>query len=342
MSQVLKGLALTLGIAVLGLVAFYLWATSEVYPRASYAETVAYGDDVPPEQDEITVVSYNIGYLSGLANAAYVPAEGEEPNQLQGQAFFEQNLETAIATLRPLQPDLLAMQEIDINSNRSYHVHQVNALADGLKFPVGSSVISWNKRYVPFPLWPPSEHFGQVVAAQAVLSRFPIENNERVVLEKVASNPFFYNALYLDRLAQVTTLRVNQQPVILINIHLEAFDNPTRVNQTNYVKALAENYAKEYPVLLVGDFNSAVNRPEEGDIKSIELMNQSSVLTPAIPIGQYSDPAQATYPSNKPAYKLDYIFYTPATIEMIEARVMSELGQTSDHLPIAMKFRLRR
>ena len=99
------------------------------------------------------------------------------------------------------------------------------------------------------PYWPPSAHFGRILSGQAVLSRYPIAKNDRIVLEKVASNPFYYNAVYLDRLAQVTEVQVGGQSVILINLHLEAFDNPTRLEQTKVVKDLAARYAQDYPVL---------------------------------------------------------------------------------------------
>jgi endonuclease/exonuclease/phosphatase family metal-dependent hydrolase len=340
--KLLKGAGITLGVSALGLVAFYLWATAGSYPSEKYAEIVTDGDpNGVPARDTLTVISYNIGYLSGLANAAYKPEAGESAEVATGAAFFEQNLARAIATLQSLNPDLIALQEIDLDAKRSYHVNQVQALAKALGFPAWAITINWDKTYVPFPFWPPAAHFGKVVSGQAVLSRYPIQKNDRIVLEKVTHNPFFYNALYLDRLAQVTEIAIDGQPLILINLHLEAFDAPTRINQTQVVKDLAESYAENYPVLLLGDFNSAVNRAEEGDIKSIEILSQSSTFLPAVAPDQRGNPNQATYPSNRPAYKLDYIFYTPETLEMVSTRVITEAGQTSDHLPIAMTFKLK-
>ncbi|MFG6099307.1 endonuclease/exonuclease/phosphatase family protein [Leptothoe sp. ISB3NOV94-8A] len=319
-----------LGSLALVLVVFYGWATSGSYPRDKYTEILTYDvEAAAAEENTLSLVSYNIGYLSGLTNQEAV----ERPKSL-----FDGHLESAIATLRSLNPDIIAFQEIDIASKRSYNVNQLDALANALGLANAGLAINWNKNYVPFPYWPISAHFGKIVSGQAVLSRYPIVENNRIVLEKVASRPFFYNAVYLDRLAQVTQVDINGRALIVINVHLEAFDNPTRFNQTYAVRQMAETYAKEYPVLLVGDFNSAVNRPEEGE-RSIEVLAESGAFSSALPREQWPD--QPTFPSEPPEHKLDYLFYTPESIELTATRVIPEVGTASDHLPLMMTFTLK-
>ena len=176
-----------------------------------------------------------------------------------------------------------------------------------------------------------------MVSGQAVLSRYPIRRNERLVLEKVPTNPFYYNALYLDRVAQVTEIEVSGQTLVVINVHLEAFDAPTRSRQTQVVRELAEGYAQDFPVLLVGDFNSSLNRMEEGDSRSIQILLDSPMLAAA----QSTDGEDVTFPSDQPQYTLDYIFYTPATLEILDAGVVKSTAQASDHLPIQAQVRLR-
>ncbi|ESA36709.1 endonuclease exonuclease phosphatase [Leptolyngbya sp. Heron Island J] len=323
----LKLVLAILGSLALALVVFYVWATAGSYPREQYTDILTYDvDSSEADSSTFSLVSYNIGYLSGLTNQEAV----ERPQDL-----FEGHLKDAIAALRPLNPDIIAFQEIDIDSKRSYNVNQLDALANALALPYAGLAINWDKNYVPFPYWPISAHFGKIVSGQAVLSRHPIVKNERVVLEKVASRPFFYNAVYLDRLAQVTQVDINDRPLIIINVHLEAFDNPTRFNQTRAVREMAETYAQDYPVLLVGDFNSALNRPEEGE-RSIEIMAESALFTSAVSRDQWTE--QPTFPSEPLEHKLDYLFYTPATIELNDTRVVTEVGTASDHLPLVMTF----
>ncbi|MBT9313827.1 endonuclease/exonuclease/phosphatase family protein [Leptothoe spongobia TAU-MAC 1115] len=328
--MILKLILAIVGSLSLTLVVFYAWATSGSYPRENYTDILTYNvDSSDADGQQLSLVSYNIGYLSGLTNLEAVK---------RPQTLFDDNLANVIANFRSINADIIAFQEIDIDSKRSYHVNQLEALANGLGLAKAGLAINWNKNYVPFPYWPVSAHFGKIVSGQAVLSRYPIAENQRIVLDKVASRPFFYNAVYLDRLAQVTQVDIGDQSLMVINVHLEAFDNPTRFQQTRIVRDMAETYAKDYPVLLVGDFNSALNRPDEGD-RSIEIMAESELLTSALPKAQWTN--QPTFPSQPPEHKLDYLFYTPATIELNGTRVVTEVGTASDHLPLMMTFTLK-
>ena len=115
------------------------------------------------------------------------------------------------------------------------------------------------------------------------------------------------------------------------------------------MRALAEDYAKTYPVIVVGDFNSALNRnsfvtTQDETIQetqfSIKEMLASEQLASAVPPSEWIG-KNATFPSDKPEYKLDYMFYTPSTIEVIETGVLTAAKESSDHLPITMRFRLK-
>jgi endonuclease/exonuclease/phosphatase family metal-dependent hydrolase len=312
---------------------FYFWASSATYPPEKYTEVVSYGPSTATRDDDgvFTVVSYNIGYLSGLTNNLAVARDRQ---------LYDTNLETARAALAGLNADFIGFQEIDLNSRRSFNVDQVAALAEKLGFAQGAIALNWDKRYVPFPYWPPTAHFGRIVSGQALLSRYPITANERVVLQKVASKPFFYNALYLDRLAQVTQVDVQGQPLILINVHLEAFDAPTRRQQTQVMLDLFNQYDAEYPVLMLGDFNSSP-QSSDGTEPTINALLQADYLRAEFPSELFSSPAVLTFPSDQPEVKLDYVFYNPAKIEAVDARVVQEAAQASDHLPVMMRFRLR-
>jgi endonuclease/exonuclease/phosphatase family metal-dependent hydrolase len=337
----LKWLSLLVGLPAAAIALLYIWGSASTYRQQDYAAITFYGSERPTEAQPIdsnaannasyTIVSYNIGYLSGLTN---------NTTETTDKALFEANQAQAIAALKPLNPDILALQEIDFGSRRSYAVDQAEAIAQGTGLTFGAIAINWDKNYVPFPYWPPSAHFGKMLSGQALLSRqHPIEKNSRVVLARVADKPFFYNAFYLDRLAQVTQVSLNNRPIVVINVHLEAFDIPTRLNQTKFVRELAEDYAQTYPVILLGDFNSSPNRTEETDF-SIEIMAASKQFVSAVPPDTWGK-STATFPSNQPEYKFDYIFYTPDSIEALQSQVVSAAAQASDHLPIMMRFRLK-
>lgn len=321
-----------LGVVIFAVFIFYFWASSNAYPRNKYAEIVDYPTFAPTNKDEFTLITYNLGYLSGLTNNLAVDRE---------KKLFDDNLKTVIDALKPLNPDFIGFQEIDLGSKRSFKVNQVSELAKALSFNQAAITINWDKTYVPFPYFPFSAHFRRILSAQAVLSRYPITNNKRIVLDKVASKPFFYNAFYLDRVAQVSEIKVNNRSVILINVHLEAFDAPTRKKQTEYIQKLLSEYVDEHPVLLVGDFNSTVPPIPENPQPTVDILLKTASIKSALPPEALNNPEISTFPSDKPKVKLDYVFYTPNNIEVSEWRIVDEVKQASDHLPVLVKFRFR-
>ena len=336
MKQILLKLLSISGISftvlLTALMVFYFWASSSSYPRKKYTEVVEYKTSAATDSDNVfTVVTYNIGYLSGLTNNQAV----ERNKQL-----FDNNLKTAITALKPLKPDLIGFQEIDLDSKRSFNINQVDKIAEALNFAQGAIAINWDKNYVPFPYFPFSAHFGRILSGQAVLSRYPIDFHERIALENVTNKPFFYKAFYIDRLAQITKINIKGRSLILINVHLEAFDVSTRQKQTEFLQKLLSKYVDNYPVLLIGDFNSTLINTENPQ-PTINLLLKNPSLKSAIPKDKLSNEESTTFPSDKPIAKLDYIFYTPKTIEAVEWRIISEAKQASDHLPLMMKFRFR-
>lgn len=334
--KALKWIGLLVGLPSIAIAIFYIWASAATQDLQEADAVVNYAGSGDSEAqtstiDGYTIASYNIGYLSGSANNTTERLE---------QSAYEKNLKSAIAALKSVNPDIVAFQEIDFASKRSYEVNQAEAIAQATGLYNGATATNWDKNYVPFPYWPPTAHFGKMLSGQAILTRpeFSIEENHRLVLEEVADRPFFYKAFYLSRLAQVAKVNLQGQPVIVINTHLEAFVEKTRASQTAFVRSLAEDYAKTYPVILLGDFNSALNRAEETDF-SIKILMDSEVLSPAEPPSNWE--SKPTFPSNQPKYKLDYIFYTPKTIDVLETQVVAAAGKSSDHLPIVMRFRLK-
>lgn len=340
MKTFLKVLALLVGLPTVVIAAFFLWGSAGTSDQQTYADITQYDAPGPAVKSNYTIVSYNIGYLSGLTNNTQIkPA----------RSFFEANQQRAIAALQSVNPDVIGFQEIDFGANRSYGINQMDAIAETMKMNAGAIAINWDKNYLPFPYWPPSAHFGKILSGQAIVSRYPIESNSRVVLERVTGESLLRRAFYIERLAQVAQISLDGQPLIVINVHLEAFDEATRVSQTRFVRSLAEEYAETLPVIVMGDFNSALNRADfvaatgetQGETQfSIKEMLASEQLTSAVPQADWNGD-NATFPTDKPDYKLDYIFYTPNTIEVIETQALGAAGESSDHLPIMMQFRFK-
>ena len=305
-------------------VIFFFWASAPTLPIESYESIGKLDHAMAPENDStFSIVTYNIGYLSGMTNNT----TAEKPKSL-----FEGNLELVKSQVKKVNPDIIALQEIDYKAKRSHWVDQHAELVN-LGYPFYAKAINWDERYLPFPYWPPKMHFGNVVSGQSIVSKYALKDHKREVLERVANAPFYRDAFYLERLAQVATVTLNGQDVVIINVHLEAFDKPTRMNQFKEIEAIYQSYKDNFPVLLLGDFNSKY-RDESAGIQSV--LNDPELGCAAIDTSIAN-----TYNSKNPHKRIDYIFYTKNSIEELEGRVLHEFGEASDHLPVYMKFRLK-
>jgi len=325
MKKSFKFLLRFIALLIIAAVVFFFWASSPTLEENEYAKLIELEHNIVPDNDSIfSIITYNIGYLSGMTNNLPVA----KPKEL-----FEKNLEKVLLETAKVNPDIIAFQEIDFNASRSYNVNQQNKIA-GLGYNYIAKTVNWDETYVPFPYWPPSMHFGKMVSGQSILSKYPLKDHQRIVLERVADNPFYRDALYLDRLAQVVTVVVNGKEVVIINIHLEAFDKKTREKQLASVIRLFQKYAATNPTILLGDFNSDPSYKDAVIKKVFELPNVGNAAF-------FNEKYELTFNSKNPFERLDYIFYTTNSIEYVNGKVLKQFEDASDHLPVEMQFKLK-
>lgn len=328
------------GLLLGSVLTFYLWASSGVlspdeFERGELSASSEFEAATPHRR--MTLVTYNIGFASGLSN-------NTGDNATEGE--YSANLEAIIRVLKEANPDFVVFQEIDYDSDRSYHRDQLTPIADalGLRFRVRG--YNWDKKYLPFPYWPPSSHFGSVLSGQALASGFPVAEHSKITLVAPEERPFFYNQFYLDRTIQISKVDLGAGVLTILNVHLEAYMNGTRQKQSlEIVEAVRAQ--GDVPLILIGDFNAQPpwtdgGADEQGrPDRTIANILEQTGLRKAIPEEAYSDEnRQLTFPSDDPFVSLDHIFYNEY-IERLEARVLSDAGTGSDHLPVLMTFRLK-
>jgi len=321
-----------------GFTAFFAWASAGPLDTAMYAAGAIEVSDrhtVGAAPETIRIVTYNVGYASGRSN---------NTGQNATEAEYGANLDRIVAALDAADPHIVAYQEIDYASARSYFVDQLTHVADALEHPFRARAYNWDKNYLPFPYWPPGEHFKRVQSGQAVSSVLPIRGHSKVTLMKPVERPFYYNAFYLDRIAQIVAVDVNGAPVTLINVHLEAYMVGTRQAQAEQVVEIVRQY-DHGPLILLGDFNA--EPPWVGDggdggepDRTMDLIFEETGLRAAIPESAYEDGDHFTFSSWEPGVRIDHILYNE-WIEGVDARVLADAGEGSDHLPVLMTFRVR-
>ncbi len=333
MKYFIRAIFILFAVLILSFIFFYFWAGSPFYPKSEYYKVSEFDNKIKIPGDTFSIMTYNIGYLSGIDNNL--------PTITPFDTTYV-HLKKAIQVLKTINPDFIGFQEIDFYSHRSHYMNQFDSIGRSAGFYNGAMAVNWDRKYVPFPYWPPSVQFGKLLSGQAILSKYKILDNTVIILPKPDSNPFYYNKFYLDRLIQTASVKIpGGKPLLIVNVHFEAFDKNTRENDSGILIQYLKNIPADQVYLLVGDFNS---RPpyrgvSENDETTIHAILEFG-LKPAIDEEVYqTDPREFyTFNSESPVEKIDYIFYNPEKIEKIKAYVVKQMGSLSDHLPLYMKF----
>jgi len=320
--------AVLMPILAVGLVC---WASRGALPKQVYeAGFVRELASAPDGQagGRYRIVTYNVGYASGLTNNSGNNASEQE---------YSENIQKIIAALRKVSPDIVACQEIDFASARSYAQDQPLLLAEGLGLRYRAGTYTWDMHYVPWPYGTPSHHFGRMLSGHCVLSRFPVVKNSKITMPKPGENPFWYNLFYLDRIIQVTEIAVGSQPLIILNVHLEAYKRKTREAQGRTVAETIRQYADK-PLIVLGDFNA--RSPWETEETTLASILAVEGMRKEFPQELYEGGDEAKYhtaSSGRPRKSIDHILFNDK-ITCLKARVLQDAGTGSDHLPVMMEF----
>jgi endonuclease/exonuclease/phosphatase family metal-dependent hydrolase len=330
LKKIFKAVLAVLFMLVLTIVAFYFWGSSSALSPDSYSGVVYYDNSERSYHDTLKLITFNIGWLSGMANNRPV----EMPYDL-----FSNNLTHCERVLDSLQPDFVLLQEIDFMSHRSFNMNQMDSLAMHCGFTQGAFALNWDKRYVPFPYRPVKYHFRKVVSGQAVLSTYKITGQKRMLHRNTINKPFYYKAFYLNRLMQVVIIALDtNRQLALINLHLEPWDKAARFKQAKEVATLYDSLSMKYPVIIAGDFNSQSRKLNDTVTDPAMDVFLDTLQLKSATIENLQQVNQGTYPSDSPKIKIDYILYDPERIELLHGSVLHGMKQVSDHLPVMMEF----
>lgn len=328
----MKKIVVSLVLIVIAFLGFYIWASSgELNSDTDRYAIYNNSTSGALEKDTLSIMTFNIGYLSGMTNNKAVE---------RTKALFDANANSLLQLLDENSIEILALQEIDFGSSRSFEVNQLELIQKKGNYNFAAKAINWDKNYVPFPYWPVHLQFGKIQSGQALVSRYPILSNTVEVLEKPVDRPFYYNDFYLDRLIQTSKISINGRELSVMNIHLEAFSEKTRAIHLEHVFDTFKALVAKGPAILLGDFNESL-LPMEASL--MQKFYSQPGFGHAISTSQVTDFGgdNYTFSAETPKVKIDYIFYSSDSIEMIDAKTISNTNLLSDHLPVMMRFQLK-
>ena len=312
-------------ILTLSVIATFFWASNE----SGEKEIVTKKEGVVTIDHEFSVITYNLGYASGLLNLGF--ATTEETKEKANETVFEKNLKQLSEHLEAIQPDVMLLQEVDFDSDRSYNTNQAEYIANALPLPTHRyDSVNWSKRFIPYPITKPARWVKAMQSGQSILSSYPIIDYRTETLEKPKKN-YFYDRFYFERLLQSVVIKVGQENIAVLNVHLDAYNEEVRERQLDEVLNSAERYrGLGMPIVLGGDFN----RTFEKGGKRYEQIREIG-LTPI-----RSEPLP-TYPSDNPQQAIDHLFYTQDSLVLKEHKRLDGVKQVSDHLPLYAVFMLK-
>jgi endonuclease/exonuclease/phosphatase family metal-dependent hydrolase len=237
-----------------------------------------------PANRPLRILCYNIHYGQGMDGQYDIPR--------------------LAAVIKATDPDLVALQEVDVGVRRSGQVHQLQELGKltGLTARFG-----------------PTQHYEGGLFGNAILTRLPILD------ELIQPLPYTEATAELQtypRGALILTVQApDGKPLRFISTHFQHNVPEDRIAEAHAINALFAAEGDSVRTILAGDFNA---KPEEEPIAILEQR-----WTHAI------DEARApTAPSINPKSRIDYLFFRPQpAFRVISSEVLPE-AMASDHRPV--------
>ena len=123
--------------------------------------------EIVPLPDTLTILSWNIGYAGLGDNMDFFYDGGRRVRDSRERTA--RNLKEIVETISRVNPDIALLQEVDLDSRRSYRIREVDTLRAA--FPGYTLAFAYNYKvcWVPVPLRAP---LGRVQAGVVTLSRY--------------------------------------------------------------------------------------------------------------------------------------------------------------------------
>ena len=211
--------------------------------------------------DEITVVSWNVGY-GALGDNADFFMDGGTMVQTADADRVEENLEGILKAVGEMDPDVLFLQETDWDSARSRHVNEVERFRAALTGYVSAFAENFKVAYLPYPVPP----MGKVDSGVATFSAYPAASAQRIQLPIPFSWPIRMANLKRCLLVMRVPVEGSDRELVLVNLHLEAYDDGEgKLAQTRMLAEFLETEAAAGNwVIAGGDFNQIFSSADTG------------------------------------------------------------------------------
>ncbi|BEP28854.1 endonuclease/exonuclease/phosphatase family protein [Helicovermis profundi] len=298
---------------------------------------------------DLSVITWNIGYAALGEKETFFLDDGEK-SKPDNKNDVEKYLDGIIDSLKKYNKDFLILQEVDVDSNRSYGVKELKKIVNEYPNFDYSFALNYDVKFIPVP-FPP---LGKVEAGQLSLSKYKVSEAKRYAFPGNYSWP--KKTIMLDRCFNISRIPVKDKKgdLLLINVHFSAYDDGSlRKNQLKYIKEfIIKEYEKGNYIVLGGDWNQTFDTI---NIKKYPLYKNGEFYTPYVISSDWlEDGWRFAINDNVPTYRLlnkpyekgvtqvgviDGFLVSP-NVTINEVKVLDLEFKNSDHNPVLMKFLL--
>lgn len=313
---------------------------------------------------EYSITTYNIGFGAYTREFSFfmdsgVMLDGTKVSGTGSRAKSKDvvldNTNGAIEIMTGLDPDFMLFQEVDINSTRSHGVNQLNLIEENFVDYGSVFATNFHSAFLFYPIFNPH---GSTLSGIATFSKFQIDSSLR---RKLPIDEGFLNKFFdLDRAFTVSRIKVDDKELVIINVHLSAYDEGGvyRKKQLELLNlVLDEEYKNGNYVIAGGDFNHDI-------ANSLNLFETTQEVPKWVYVLEEEDLANgfifATSNLNPTCRSTDmeYVegvnytvvidgFIVSDNIEIVSVENIVKLGLQdvnflySDHNPVNLKFLLK-
>ncbi len=338
-----------LAVAILIVLALGVLVAAEYRPAEKETVIADHPTETVLRTDEaLTLVTWNCGY-GALGDNADFFMDGGSSVYTADRERLQVNLTGIRDTLKELDPDFLALQEVDINSSRSYGTDEREILRSVISDASDAFAYNFNTLYMPYPIPP----IGHVESGIYTVSRAEIREAERISLPCPFSWP--RRAFDLKRCMLVCRFPIagTEQEFVLTNVHLEAFDSGEgKAAQTRLLRSFLQGeYEKGNYVIACGDFNQRFSNTnidaypalegkwQPGVINEDEFDDSFSLLMDSsVPTGRSLDRPYAGAENESFQFYVIDGFIVSDNIRVESIQTLDAGFTFSDHNPVRLQF----
>lgn len=347
MKKFLKYFGILLLLLIVAFASFLGYMTFTDYnPKG--VETLAVegkGASIPDTSREFSFMIWNIGYagLGAKSDFFFDGGKGVRMDEATSKSYLDGIVDYV---LQSHETDFILLQEVDVDSRRSWHTNQVQRLAHVLPNTASSSAINYDSKFVPQPITNP---YGQCKGGLLSISKYQPSLARRIALTPDADWPV--GLFMLDRCLLEWRFPLAQgKELVVYNLHLSAYDDGTvKQSQMDTLQHLLETeYAKGNYVVAGGDWNQSppgYTSPRVG-VSAIVQMN----VPESFPAQGWKWAFDTSTPTNRKLNEvyeegktgidiLDFYTLSP-NIELLEVKGQDVHFANSDHQPVKLKIKL--